>query len=136
MKIYLWGTLSVSVAAALAAWQWNIAPVGIAALAGGAYWIVIISLCVVIGYWRQRWQAKHIFAQQRDLHGETTVEWSAESVSFRSARGSSTFAWSDFSSIVKGQDMILLRQSDALMNFVPTRVLSPEQILSFPDARA
>ncbi|MFC0146464.1 YcxB family protein [Sphingobium scionense] len=48
------------------------------------------------------------------------------------ARGHSQFSWSDFVKIVKGQDTIILRQSDALMNFIPSRALSQEQLDSFP----
>lgn len=134
-RIYLWGVIVVALGSAAAAGIWEIAPVWIAALAGGAYWIVVISLCIGVSFLRQRTQAKHILAQQRDLQGETMVEWSDEGISFRSERASSRFAWADFSAIVKGREMILLRQSDALMNFIPTRVLSDAQIRSIPEPR-
>lgn len=132
IRAYVSGGAAFAVTAMAAAWEWDIAPVSIAAAIGLGYWIALLSLIFFSAYLRLPRQVKRIFDQQKSLHDNTTVEWSETGISFISSRGHSQFSWSDFVKIVKGQDAIILRQSDALMNFIPSRALSQEQLASFP----
>ncbi|MES1971310.1 MAG: YcxB family protein [Pseudomonadota bacterium] len=132
MRAYIGGCSALAGLAAAGAWAWDIAPVWIAAAIGFGYWITFLSLIFASAYLRLPRQVRRIFDQQKSLHDETTIEWSETGISFTSSRGNSQFLWSDFVKIVRGQDAIILRQSDALMNFIPSRALSPEQLASFP----
>ncbi|WP_454289973.1 YcxB family protein [Sphingobium scionense] len=132
IRAYVGGGATLAAMAMAAAWQWDIVSVPIAAAIGLGYWIAFLSLIFFSAYLRLPCQVRRIFDQQKSLHDNTTVEWSESGVSFTSSRGHSQFSWSDFVKIVKGQDTIILRQSDALMNFIPSRALSQEQLNSFP----
>ncbi|MDX3882895.1 MAG: YcxB family protein [Sphingomonas sp.] len=127
-RSYVGGCAALAGIAALAAWAWNLMSVPLAAVAGAAYWIVFLSAILLSAYLRLPRQVKRIFLQQKSLHEDTTIEWSDSGISFRSARGRSSFEWSDFVLVVIGRDTIIFRQSDALMNFVPVRALTPEQV--------
>lgn len=102
--------------------------VPLAAAAGAAYWFVFLSGILFSAYLRLPRQVRRIFSQQKSLHEDATIEWSESGIAFRSARGHSSFDWSVFVLVVIGRDAIIFRQSDALMNFVPVRALTPEQI--------
>lgn len=85
-----------------------------------------IAWCVMyLGLSRK---ARRIFLQQKSLHDKTEVSWSESELNFKSERGSTKYFWSDFVRIVEDRDMIVLYQSDNLMNFIPKRVLTSEQI--------
>lgn len=132
IRTYVGGSVTLAAMAGAAAWRWDIAPVPIAAAIGLGYWIAFISLIFSSAYLRLPRQVRRIFDQQKSLHDTTTVEWSETGISFISSRGHSHFSWSDFVKIVRGRETIILRQSDALMNFIPSRALSQEQLSSFP----
>jgi Na+/melibiose symporter-like transporter len=102
---------------------------------GVGYWAVIFSSILVVSYLRIPSRMRRNFAQQRALHDPTTIDWSDAGITITAERGHLKLAWTDFVRIVKGRDAIVLRQTDLLMNFVPTRVLSTEQIDSFPETR-
>jgi hypothetical protein len=114
---------------------WSLGPAPLVAAIAGGYWLVVFPLILGVNYLRIPSRTRRTFAQQRALHDRTTITWSAEGIAFASDRGHTNFAWEDFVAIKKGRDAIVLRQSDLLMNFVPTRVLSTEQIDSFPETR-
>jgi hypothetical protein len=136
LRSYIGGCAALAGIAALAAWTWNLMSVPLAAVAGAAYWIVFLSAILFSAYLRLPRQVRRIFSQQKSLHEDTTVEWSESGISFRSARGHSSFNWSDFVLVVIGRDAIIFRQSDALMNFVPVRALTPEQISNISSYQA
>ncbi|WP_420139518.1 YcxB family protein [Sphingomonas sp.] len=127
LRGYLFGGLFVAVAAGIASSEWKLAPVPLAALGGMAYWVLIFSLIMLAAYWRLPRQVRRIYRQQKSLHDAATVEWSDSGIYFRSTRGEAHFAWGDFIGIVTNDDVVILRQSEALINFIPTRVLTPEQ---------
>lgn len=120
---------------------WSVAdPVGLGpapvlAAIGAGYWAVVFGSILLVSYLRIPPRMRRNFVQQRALHDPITVSWSDEGIAITAERGHLTLAWTDFVRIVKGRDAIVLRQSDLLMNFVPTRVLSTEQIDSFPETR-
>ncbi|WP_442678036.1 YcxB family protein [Sphingomonas sp. ASY06-1R] len=127
LRGYLIGGLLVAVAAGGAAWKWDLASVPLAMLGGFAYWVLVLSLIILAAYLRLPRQVRRIYRQQKSLHDEATVEWSDSGIDFVSARGRAHFVWSDFIGIFANRDVIVLRQSEALINFIPTRVLSPDQ---------
>ncbi len=130
LRAYAGGGAALAIAAAFAAWIWGLGSVLLAGAAGLAYWIMMLSVILASVYVRLPRQIRRVFEQQKALHGDTTVEWSATDISFRSARGHSHFAWQDFIQIAKGRDVVILRQSDVMMNFIPVRALSQEQLAS------
>jgi hypothetical protein len=132
IRAYIGGGVILAVLAGVAAWQWSIGPVPLIAAIGLGYWVALLSLIFLSAYLRLPRQIKRIFDQQKLLHEETTVEWSDAGISFTSARAYSNFAWSDFIKIVRGREVIILRQSDVVMNFIPSRALSQEQLEHFP----
>lgn len=115
-------------AAAAAAWRWALAPVPLAAAAGAAYWIIFFGGILTIGYLQLPRRVRKVFKQQKSLHEAITVEWSEGGISFRTARSHSDFNWTDFVLVAHGADAIIFRQSEALMNFIPTRILTAEQV--------
>jgi hypothetical protein len=127
LRAYLVGGLLVAVAAGAAAWKWDLASVPLAMLGGFAYWALIFSLIILTAYLRLPRQVRRIYQQQKSLHDDATVEWSESGIDFLSARGRAHFLWSDFIGIVANRDVIVLRQSEALINFIPTRVLTLDQ---------
>jgi hypothetical protein len=130
LRAYTGGGAALAIAAALAAWTWGLSSVLLAGAGGLAYWIIMLSAILASVYYRLPRQIRRVFEQQKALHDSTTVEWSDTGISFRSTRGHSNFAWQDFIKVVKGRDVVILRQSDALMNFIPVRALSPQQLES------
>lgn len=123
------GGLAVGVLCAAAAWIWPFAALPIAAAIGVAYWMLFITAIFGAAYLRLPRQSRTIYAQQKSLHGTTTVEWNDKGITFKSVRGQSNFVWDDFTGIDAGNDVILLRQSDAVMNFIPTRALTEDQVM-------
>jgi hypothetical protein len=129
LRAYLLGG-AISAAAGIGiAWVLDSSMV-LTALAGSACWFVFLSVVLLAGYLRVPGQARRTFAQQKSLQGNFTVEWSDAGISTTSERGRSRFEWGDFIAIVEGRDVILLRQTDLLFNFLPKRVLSDEQVAS------
>jgi len=123
------GGVAVGALCAAAARIWPFAPVSIAAAIGAAYWILFSTAIFGTAYLRLPRQSRTIFVQQKSLHGTTIVEWDDIGITFKSPKGQSNFAWDDFTGIDAGNNVILLRQSDAVMNFVPTRALTENQII-------
>ena len=115
----------------IAASRWHFASVAMAALCGLLYWLVIFSLIIAVGYLQLSRRVRHVFHQQKALHDEATVEWSDAGISFISQRGHSNFAWEDFIGVVVDRDVIIFRQSELLINFIPTRILNAAQRADF-----
>ncbi|WP_294331593.1 YcxB family protein [uncultured Sphingomonas sp.] len=111
---------------------WSLGPAPLIAALAGGYWLLVFSLILWTNYLFIPSRARRNFAQQRALHDRTTITWSPAGISFVSERGHTNFAWTDFIGIVRGRDVIILRQTDLLVNFVPTRLLDSEQLDSFP----
>ncbi len=133
IRAYLVGGAAVAGAAALAAWALQFAPAPIAAVAGLAYWLTFLTGILISAYLRMPKRVRRIYAQQKALHDATVAKWSAAGIELTSARGHARFEWRDFTSIVFGRQAVIFRQSEMISNFVPTRVLSAEQIASIRD---
>lgn len=126
---FLVGGLAVGVLCAAAAWIWPFAPLLIAAAIGVAYWMLFLTAVFGAAYLRLPRQSRTIYAQQKSLHGTTTVQWNEKGITFKSVKGQSSFGWDDFTRIDASNDVILLWQSDAVMNFIPARVLTDDQVM-------
>jgi len=126
-KSYVLGGLVVGAATAYVFWAWQLGPIILGAAIGVAYWPIFLSLILLSAYLRLPRQVRRIYGQQKSLHDSITVDWSDDSISFASNRGYSKFQWVEFVKIIKGRETIILRQSDAVMNFIPLRVLSVQQ---------
>jgi hypothetical protein len=125
---FLTGGLIAGALCALASWIWSFdTPLRFAAI-GVIYWIFFITVVFGAVYLRLPRQSRTVYVQQKSLHGPSTVEWSDIGITFKSERGQSSFAWDDFTRIEVGDDVVVLRQSDALSNFIPRRALSAEQV--------
>jgi hypothetical protein len=97
------------------------------ALLGGVYWLVITAVLVTLRYLLLGLTVRRIYAQQKSLHDAAAVAWSDAEVTVTAARGTARHVWSDFIDVHADRRSIILRQSDALFNFIPRRVLSDEQ---------
>ena len=64
-----------------------------------------------------------------------TLDWSSDGIRIITSRGEVRFGWEDFHARYAGRITVLLMQSDALFNFVPKRILTPEQAAAMVDAR-
>jgi hypothetical protein len=126
-KSYALGGLALGSVTAYVFWAWQLGSIILGAAIGVAYWLIFLSLVLLSAYLRLPRQVKRIYGQQKSLHDITTVDWSNETISFTSSRGTSRFQWIDFVKIIKGKETIILRQSDVVMNFIPLRVLSVKQ---------
>jgi hypothetical protein len=122
------GGLAVGTISAVANWVWPFTSAPLAAAIGVAYWMLFLTAVFGAAYLRLPSQARTIYAQQKSLHGTTTVEWNKRGITFKSAKGESTFDWDDFTRVDASNDTILLWQSDAVMNFIPMRVLTTDQV--------
>ena len=95
---------------------------------GGAYWLVAMAVLATLRYLLLGLTVRRIYAQQKALHAATTVAWSEEAVTVTAAgRGMVRHPWSDFLAVHADRRVIVLRQSDALFNFIARRALSDEQ---------
>lgn len=128
MLTYMVGSVILGAACGAGAWLWHIASVPVAVLVGCGYWIFFLSALFAASYLRLPKQVRKIFAQQKALHAETTVEWSDTGISFVSARGESRFEWSDYMGAAADRDVVILLQSEVMMNFIPTRTLTQAQV--------
>lgn len=126
-RSYALGSLTLGAVVAYAFWAWQLAPIILGAVIGVAYWLVFLSLILLSAYLRLPRQVRRIYGQQKSLHDITTVDWSENAISFTSCRATSKFYWIDFIKIIKGKEIIILLQSDVVMNFIPLRSLSAQQ---------
>ena len=99
-------------------------------IGGMLFWTLILSLILALNYTILPSRVRRIFMQQKALHDEVAIHWGDDGISFASGRGSSKFLWSDFVRIAENPKAIVLLQSDALFNFIPKRVLSPDEVAS------
>lgn len=123
------GCLFLSVLSVFAAWLWDLGSLPIAAAVGAVYWVLFLVAVFGAAYLRLRGQSRTIYAQQKNLHGTTFVEWDDRGIKFGSIRGQSNFEWDDFYGIFANAEVIILKQSADLMNFIPTRALTDDQVV-------
>lgn len=97
-------------------------------------WAAFLALILFSNYLQISKRVHRTFVQQKAFHEAIDVEWTEEGITFRSSRGFGNYSWDDFLDAVEDRDVIILFQSDELMNFIPKRVLDLERaqaIMSF-----
>jgi len=81
--------------------------------------------------------ARRLFEQQKSLHHELTFDFDAEGMRVRSPWGVSTIPWSDFRKWKASRRLLVLFQSDVVINLVPLHALpdaaTREALLSLVD---
>ncbi len=100
---------------------------GVGGLIGGMLFFALLLFASYVALSRR---ARRIYAQQKTLHEPIVVEWNDEGIAFTSSRGFGRYRWADFIRIVQDRDMFVFLHNEELMNFLPKRALSPEQIAS------
>ena len=112
-----------------------LAGVLVVAMEGDLVWIACtlvaaaaagLGLLLAIARWRVPVLARRIYRQQRALHAEVALTWTDEGLAVRSPTGESRMPWSHVVRWREDARVVLLYHSDALFNFVPTRVLGPD----------
>ncbi len=77
--------------------------------------------------WRLPAAAKRIHAQQRDLQRAITLIADADGLRTETETGHSRTPWPDYLRWREDERVILLYRSDALFQFIPTRILDTRQ---------
>ncbi len=72
--------------------------------------------------------AKRVLKQQKGLAGEITATWDAEGMTMAGSSGHSRLAWGDYIRWLEDDANFVLFHSDNVINPLPKRVLSGEQI--------
>ncbi len=85
-------------------------------------WAVIATGLILLGVrflWLPRY-VRRVYAQQRDLREEVTVQWDDIHFSAKAASGHTKLKWTDFHRWQRDNHVILFYRSEALFNFLPT----------------
>ncbi|MBT0669317.1 YcxB family protein [Novosphingobium profundi] len=125
---YFVSTVAIGMLAAVSTSIWPFGSPVFAAVIAMIYWLLFLAFVFATAYLRLPRQSRAIYTQQKSLHVTTTVEWNDAGIAFTSAKGQTHFVWDDFTRIDADEKVVLLWQSDAVMNFIPTRVLTPVQL--------
>ncbi|PIB90620.1 YcxB family protein [Caulobacter sp. FWC2] len=72
-------------------------------------------------------RAKKIFGQQKAFGSEITFAWDQDGLRVTSDTGHSQLAWGDYVRWLEDDKTLVLFQSDAILNFLPKRLLTAEQ---------
>jgi hypothetical protein len=126
-RIYLIGAAIFGIGGAALLWSDRAIEPALGCLGAILYWTVLLAVGHGLNALLLPRRTRRTFAQQKDLHGPVSIDWSEQGVAIQSARGSARFAWEDFVRVVEGRRAILLFQSDRLYNFIPKRTLTPDQ---------
>jgi hypothetical protein len=70
-------------------------------------------------------RSRRWFRQQRSLHHEQTVTWSADGLHQRSERAHSHYPWSEFLGWTMTPEVMLIFSNEISCYFVPRRALAP-----------
>jgi hypothetical protein len=73
-------------------------------------------------------RAKRLLQQQKGMGGEIAFAWDAEGLRITGATGYNRLAWSDFVQWLEDDVSLVMFQSDNLLNPLPKRCLTEEQI--------
>ncbi len=99
------------------------ASAGIGTLTG---WLVMMLLLP--------FKSRRTFRMQRSLHGDIEIGWNTEGLKASTGMGQSIMKWTDYVRWRENAAVILLYHSDNLFQFIPKRVLSPQQDTSLRQA--
>lgn len=73
-------------------------------------------------------RAKRFVSQQKSIQGEISIGWDAEGVAFAAKDAQSRTAWGDYFKWLENDVVLVLFQSENLLNVLPKRVLTDEQV--------
>lgn len=125
---YLLFLAIAAIVGVIGAWVFDLWSSLVFVTALATYAFLFFPLCYLISYARLKRVARRIYAQQKALQRETTVEWSAEGIVISTERSFHRLDWSDFIAMIEGKEALIFRQSDMLMNFIPRAALTSEQV--------
>jgi len=101
-------------------------PAVAAGLVGGV--VGGFAVPVMMLRWRVPAVARRIFQQQKQLNEETNLAWNADGLRVRTPNLDGRTPWAHFRRWREDGRVVLLYHSDALFQFIPKGVLSPEQL--------
>jgi hypothetical protein len=78
-------------------------------------------------------RAKRFLSQQKSLQGEVSIGWDAEGVAFVAQAGQSRMAWGDYFKWLENDSVLVLFQSELLLNVLPKRCLSEGEVVEIRD---
>lgn len=134
-KKYAQGLAAVIIAIAFVSWAWDNIPFWMLPLLGLAYWAFILSFCYVGLYLIIPSRSRTIYKQHKMLHEEVVLEWSDSEIIISTKNSHARLLWSDYIGIIHNQNIILLKQSDVLLNIIPTHALTEDQKASLLQKR-
>jgi hypothetical protein len=73
-------------------------------------------------------RAKRFIEQQKSIQGEITIGWDVEGVAFSARTAQGHTAWNDYFKWLENDAVLVLFQSENLLNVLPKRCLSDDQI--------
>lgn len=92
-------------------------------LGAGVFPFVLVFAVIFIG---NPTLARRTFRQQRSLHGEVGLTWTAERLEFDSEYGQFAMPWSHFTRFGEDKHTFVLFESDRLYRIIPKRVLDAD----------
>jgi hypothetical protein len=92
-------------------------------LGAGVFPFVLVFAVILIG---NPMLARRTFRQQRSLHGEVGLTWTAERLEFDSEYGQFAMPWSHFTRFGEDKHTFVLFESDRLYRIIPKRVLDAD----------
>ena len=72
-------------------------------------------------------RAQQFLSQQRSMQGEVSIGWDGKGVTFVAATGQSRTAWGDYFKWLENEAVLVLFQSENLLNVLPKRSLTEAQ---------
>ena len=81
-------------------------------------------------------RAKRFVSQQKSMQGEISIGWDAEGVSFSAKDSRSRMAWNDYFRWLENDAVLVLFQSENLLNVLPKRCLTADQVAEVRDRLA
>lgn len=91
--------------------------------------IGLITILMLISYALLPRRATRLFHQQRILARDFAFRWNDVDTVSSSTSGTSTIPWGDYHDWAEGRATFLFFFNDQLYQFVPKRVLTPEQLI-------
>jgi hypothetical protein len=73
-------------------------------------------------------RARRFVSQQKSIQGEISIGWDAEGVVFIAKAGQSRTAWDDYFKWLENESVLVLFQSENLLNVLPKRCLTNDQV--------
>jgi len=90
----------------------------------------VLFLCMPL---LNRRAQKKVYAKNTSMHGQLSLEANDEGLHFSGGTFNSTVSWSIFSGFCEDSRSFVLYQNSGVVNIVPKRRLSSEQVIEFGD---